>query len=139
MKRFFQTIRNIFSIEDLRIRILNTIGFLIIFRLGSFITLPGIEPLALGDGQHGGIFDLLNTFLGGSFSRASIFALGIMPYISSSIIVQLLTVAVPRFTKMQKEGDSGRKKLNQFTRVLTIFICAAQSYGYLRTTINDDA
>jgi preprotein translocase subunit SecY len=138
MKRFFTTIKNIFSIEDLRIRILNTIGFLIIFRLGSYIVLPGIEPTRL-TGNTGGIFDLLNTFLGGSFSRASIFALGIMPYISASIVVQLLTVAVPSFTKMQKEGDSGRKKLNQFTRVLTIFICAAQSYGYLRTTINDDA
>ena len=138
MRRFFTTIKNIFSIEDLRIRIINTIGFLIIFRLGSYIVLPGIEPSLLS-GNTGGIFDLMNTLLGGSFSRASIFALGIMPYISASIVVQLLTVAVPSFTKMQKEGDSGRKKLNQFTRVLTIFICLAQSYGYLRTTINDDA
>src|SRR6186713_3226083 len=136
MKRFFQTIRNIFSIEDLRIRILNTVGFLIIFRLGSFITLPGIEPLALGEGQHGGIFDLLNTFLGGSFSRASIFALGIMPYISSSIIVQLLTFAVPYFQKLQKEGDSGRKRLNQYTRVLTIFITVFQGYSYLKGAID---
>jgi len=139
MKRFFQTIRNIFSIEDLRIRILNTVGFLIIFRLGSFITLPGIEPLALGDGQHGGIFDLLNTFLGGSFSRASIFALGIMPYISSSIIVQLLTFAVPYFQKLQKEGESGRKRLNQITRVLTIFITGFQAYGYIKGTIDPAA
>ncbi len=138
MKRFFTTIKNIFSIEDLRVRILNTIGFLIIFRLGSYIVLPGIEPVAL-TGNQGGIFDLLNTFLGGSFSRASIFALGIMPYISASIVVQLLTVAVPHFTKLQKEGDSGRKKLNQFTRVLTIIITAAQSYGYLRATINPEA
>jgi len=138
MKRFFTTIKNIFSIEDLRVRIINTMGFLIMFRLGSYIVLPGIEPTALS-GNTGGIFDLMNTLLGGSFSRASIFALGIMPYISASIVVQLLTVAVPKFTKMQKEGDSGRKKLNQFTRILTIFICAAQSYGYLRTTINDDA
>src|SRR5215216_2191183 len=131
MKRFFQTIRNIFSIEDLRIRILNTIGFLIIFRLGSYIVLPGIEPNLLTGGQ-GGIFDLLNTFLGGSFSRASIFALGIMPYISASIVVQLLTFAVPYFQKLQKEGDSGRKRLNQITRVLTIFITGFQSYAYLR-------
>jgi preprotein translocase subunit SecY len=138
MKRFFTTIRNIFSIEDLRIRILNTIGFLIIFRLGSYIVLPGIDPNLL-TGTQGGILDLINTILGGSFSRASIFALGIMPYISASIVVQLLTVAVPSFTKMQKEGDSGRKKLNQFTRVLTILITAAQSYGYLRTTVNDEA
>jgi preprotein translocase subunit SecY len=135
MKRFFQTIRNIFSIEDLRIRILNTVGFLIIFRLGSFIVLPGIEPTLLEQGAKGGIFDLLNTFLGGSFSRASIFALGIMPYISSSIIVQLLTFAVPYFQKLQKEGESGRKRLNQITRVLTIFITGFQAYGYIKGTI----
>lgn len=139
MKRFFQTIRNIFSIEDLRIRILNTVGFLIIFRLGSFIVLPGIEPTLLEQGAKGGIFDLLNTFLGGSFSRASIFALGIMPYISSSIIVQLLTFAVPYFQKLQKEGESGRKRLNQITRVLTIFITGFQAYGYIKGTIQPDA
>ncbi|MFM8849734.1 MAG: preprotein translocase subunit SecY, partial [Cytophagales bacterium] len=138
MKRFFTTIKNIFSIEDLRIRIINTIGFLIIFRLGSYIVLPGIDPNLL-TGNQGGIFDFFNTFLGGSFSRASIFALGIMPYISASIVVQLLTVAVPHFAKMQKEGESGRKKLNQFTRILTIFITAAQSYGYLRATVNEEA
>ncbi len=139
MKRFFETIRNIFSIEDLRIRILNTIGFLIIFRLGSFIVLPGIDPELLGAGAQGGIFDLLNTFLGGSFSRASIFALGIMPYISASIIVQLLGFAVPYFQKLQKEGDSGRKRMNQITRVLTIFITAFQAYGYIRGTIDPQA
>src|SRR5688572_29268572 len=139
MKRFFTTIKNIFSIEDLRIRILNTIGFLIIFRLGSYVVLPGVDPNLLSGANQGGIFDLINTFLGGSFSRASIFALGIMPYISASIVVQLLTVAVPHFTKLQKEGDSGRKKLNQFTRVLTILITTAQSYAYLRATINSEA
>ncbi len=140
MKRFFTTIRNIFSIEDLRVRILNTIGFLIIFRLGSFIVLPGIDPVILeANAVSGGIFDLLNTFLGGSFSRASIFALGIMPYISASIIVQLLGFAVPYFQKMQKEGDSGRKRLNQITRVLTIFITGFQSYGYIRGTIPVEA
>ncbi|MDL5050229.1 preprotein translocase subunit SecY [Oscillatoria amoena NRMC-F 0135] len=140
MKRFITTIRNIFSIEDLRIRILNTIGFLIIFRLGSFIVLPGIDPVILAsNAASGGIFDLINTFLGGSFSRASIFALGIMPYISASIIVQLLTFAVPYFQKLQKEGDSGRKRLNQMTRVLTIFITGFQSYGYIRGTIPVEA
>jgi len=138
MKRFFTTIKNIFSIEDLRVRILNTIGFLVIFRLGSYIVLPGIDPNRL-TGNSGGIFDLLNTFLGGSFTRASIFALGIMPYISASIVVQLLTVAVPHFTKLQKEGESGRKKLNQFTRVLTIVITAAQSFGYLKSIVNPEA
>ncbi len=139
MKRFFQTIRNIFSIEDLRVRILNTIGYLIIFRLGSFIVLPGINPnhpSLAGAGQTDGILGLLNTFLGGSFSRASIFALGIMPYISASIIVQLLTFAVPYFQKLQKEGDSGRKRLNQITRVLTIVITAFQGYAYIRGTID---
>ena len=139
--RFFRTIYNIFSIEDLRIRILNTIGYLVIFRLGSYIVLPGVDATLLPNGgnSQGGVFDLLNTFLGGSFSRASIFALGIMPYISASIVVQLLTVAVPRFAKLQKEGDSGRKKLNQWTRVLTILITTAQSYAYLRATINQEA
>jgi preprotein translocase subunit SecY len=137
MKRFFQTIKNIFSIEDLRVRILNTMGFLIIFRLGSFIVLPGIDPNALSGAPQEGILALLNTFLGGSFSRASIFALGIMPYISASIIVQLLTVAVPYFQKMQKEGDSGRKRLNQITRVLTIAITGFQSYGYIRGTLTE--
>jgi preprotein translocase subunit SecY len=137
MKRFFETIKNIFSIEDLRVRILNTMGFLIIFRLGSFIVLPGIDPTALAGAPQEGILALLNTFLGGSFSRASIFALGIMPYISASIIVQLLTVAVPYFQKMQKEGESGRKRLNQITRILTIFITGFQSYGYIRGTLTD--
>jgi preprotein translocase subunit SecY len=138
MKKFIQTIRNIFSIEELRSRILNTIGFLLIFRLGSFITLPGVDP-ALLDEPSGGIFGLLNTFLGGAFSRASILALGIMPYISASIVLQLMTVAVPYFQKLQKEGDSGRKKINQITRVLTIFICLAQSVGYLSATIPAEA
>ncbi|MBS1486033.1 MAG: preprotein translocase subunit SecY [Bacteroidetes bacterium] len=138
MKRFFTTIKNIFTIEELRVRILNTIGYLVIFRLGSYIVLPGIDANKL-TGNQGGIFDLLNTFLGGSFTRASIFALGIMPYISASIVVQLLTVAVPHFTKLQKEGESGRKKLNQFTRVLTILITAAQSFGYLKSIVNPEA
>lgn len=141
MKRFFTTIKNIFSIEELRTRILNTMGFLIIFRLGSYIVLPGIDAThpSIQSPDEGGYLGLLNTFLGGSFSRVSIFALGIMPYISASIVVQLLTVAVPHFTKLQKEGDSGRKRLNQFTRVLTIAITAAQSYGYLRSVVNPEA
>jgi preprotein translocase subunit SecY len=137
MKRFFQTIKNIFSIEDLRVRILNTIGFLIIFRLGSFIVLPGVDPDKLT--TPGGIFDFLDIFLGGAFNRASIFALGIMPYISASIVIQLLTVAVPYFQKMQKEGDSGRKKMTQITRVLTIAITAAQSISYIAVTIPAEA
>lgn len=138
MKKFIQTIKNIFSIEELRVRILNTIGFLIIFRLGSFVVLPGVDPSMLTD-DASGIFGLLNTFLGGAFSRASVFGLGIMPYISASIVLQLMTVAVPYFQKLQKEGDSGRKKISQITRVLTIVICLAQSIGYINATIPNEA
>ena len=137
MKRFFQTIKNIFSIEDLRVRILNTVGFLLIFRLGSYVVLPGVDPDKLT--SPGGIFDFLDIFLGGAFNRASIFALGIMPYISASIVIQLLTVAVPYFQKMQKEGDSGRKKMAQITRVLTIAITTAQSISYIAVTIPAEA
>ncbi len=137
MRKFFTTIKNIFSIEDLRIRILNTLGLLVIFRLGSFVVLPGVDPSQLGEAE--GIFGLLDTFLGGAFSNAAIFGLGIMPYISASIVLQLLTVAVPYFQKLQKEGESGRKKINQITRVLTIFICLAQSVGYLSATIPNEA
>src|SRR5689334_1494554 len=137
MKRFLQTIRNIFSIEDLRVRILNTIGFLVIFRLGSFIVLPGINPNLLNPERNtSGILGYLNNFLGGAFNNTSIFALGIMPYISASIIVQLLSFAVPYFQKLQKEGDSGRKRLNQYTRVLTIFITIFQGYSYLKGAVD---
>ncbi|RZS94629.1 preprotein translocase subunit SecY [Cecembia calidifontis] len=134
MKKFISTVKNIFSIEDLRIRILNTIGFLIVFRLGSFIVLPGVDPSKLGDAPEG-IFGLIDTFLGGAFSNASIFGLGIMPYISASIVLQLLTVGVPYFQKLQKEGESGRKRINQITRVLTIAITVAQGIGYITATI----
>ena len=136
MKKFINTIVNIFKIEELRNRILATLGFLIIFRLGSFIVLPGVDPSQLSD-TDGGILGILNTLLGGSFSRASLFGLGIMPYISASIVIQLMTVAVPSFQKMQKEGESGRKKLTQITRVLTILVTLAQSFGYIRVTIID--
>lgn len=134
MKKFISTVKNIFSIEDLRIRILNTIGFLVVFRLGSFIVLPGVDPSKLGDAPEG-IFGLIDTFLGGAFSNASIFGLGIMPYISASIVLQLLTVGVPYFQKLQKEGESGRKRINQITRVLTIAITVAQGIGYITATI----
>jgi preprotein translocase subunit SecY len=138
MKKFVTTIRNIFSIEELINRIIATLGFLIIFRLGSFVVLPGVDPTQLST-TDGGILGILNTLLGGSFSRASIFGLGIMPYISASIVIQLMTVAVPSFQKMQKEGESGRKKLNQITRVLTIMVTLAQSIGYLKVTIPSEA
>lgn len=140
MKRFITTIRNIFSIEDLRTRIINTVGYLLIFRLGSFIVLPGVDPKKLAPTADApGLLSLLDTFLGGAFSNASIFALGIMPYITASIVLQLLTVAVPYFQKMQKEGESGRKKINQITRVLTIGVCIAQSFTYIAGTIPTDA
>ncbi len=134
MKKFISTVRNIFSIEDLRVRIVNTVGFLIIFRLGSFVVLPGVDPSKLGAAPEG-IFGLIDTFLGGAFSNASIFGLGIMPYISASIVLQLLTVGVPYFQKMQKDGESGRKRINQITRVLTIAITVAQGIGYVTATI----
>ncbi|MFD3001250.1 preprotein translocase subunit SecY [Pontibacter toksunensis] len=137
MKKFITTIKNIFAIEDLRVRIFNTLFFIAIFRLGSFVVLPGVDPNQL-EANTGGLFGLLDTFLGGAFSNASIFALGIMPYISASIVLQLLTIAVPYFQKMQKEGESGRKKINQITRVLTIIITLAQAVGFV-ATLNAEA
>ncbi len=133
MNKFFDTLKNIFKIEELRNRILYTLLLLAVFRFGCAIVLPGIDPSKLK--TLGGVFGLLDNFLGGAFLKGSIFALGIMPYISASIIVQLLQVAVPSFQKMQKDGESGRKRLNQITRVLTIVITLAQSIGYLTTTI----
>ncbi|TAF72766.1 MAG: preprotein translocase subunit SecY [Bacteroidetes bacterium] len=138
MKRIINTITNIFSIEELRNRIVATLGFLLIFRLGSYVVLPGLDSTKLTK-NTGGILGLLDTFLGGAFSNASIFALGIMPYISASIVLQLLTIAVPYFQKMQKEGESGRKKINQITRLLTIVVTFFQSIGYVSATIPQDA
>jgi len=138
MKRFFETIKHIFAIEELRTRILNTLLFITIFRLGSYVALPGVEPDQMNVSTQG-LLGLLDTFLGGAFSKASIFALGIMPYISASIAIQLLTMALPYFQKMQKEGESGRKKLNQITRVLTIVVTLVQGTAYLNTTVPDEA
>ena len=138
MKKFITTIKNIFAIEELRNRILATLGFLIVFRLGSFVVLPGVDAARL-DGDYSGILGILDTLLGGAFSNASIFGLGIMPYISASIVIQLMTVTVPSFQKMQKEGESGRKKITQITRVLTILVTLAQSVGYLNVTIPAEA
>ncbi len=134
MKRFIQTLINIYNIEDLRIRIINTLGIILIYRLGSYVVLPGVDPhmlQALQAQTQDGLLGLLNMFSGGAFSNASIFALGIMPYISASIVIQLLSVAVPYFQRLQKEGESGRKKINQITRYLTVFITAAQAPAYL--------
>ena len=138
MNRLITTLKNIFSIEELRTRLLNTLLFITVFRLGSAIVLPGVDPKLLNLNPQG-LLGLLDTFLGGAFSRASIFALGIMPYISASIAIQLLTLALPYFQKMQKEGESGRKKLNQITRVLTIGVTAIQALTYIQTTIPSDA
>jgi preprotein translocase subunit SecY len=134
MKDFIKTLKNIFSIEELRTKLLNTLLFIAIYRLASHIVLPGIDPdqlAGLKNQASGGIFGLLDMFAGGAFSQASIVALGIMPYISASIIVQLLGIAVPYFQKMQKEGESGRKRLNQITRFLTVLVTAGQAPGYL--------
>ncbi|MCG8475048.1 MAG: preprotein translocase subunit SecY [Cytophagales bacterium] len=138
MKKFISTVSNIFAIEELRSRLVTTLILLVIFRLGSFVVLPGVDPNQLTHADSG-ILGLLNTFLGGSFSRASIFGLGIMPYISASIVLQLLTVAVPYFQKMQKEGESGRNKITQITRVLTIAITLVQGVSYIATTIPSEA
>lgn len=134
MKKFFETLKNCWKVEDLRQRILITILFVAIYRFGSFVVLPGINPAMLEKLQHqtsGGLMSLLDMFSGGAFSHASIFALGIMPYISASIVMQLLAVAVPYFQKMQREGESGRKKINWYTRVLTVFILVFQAPSYL--------
>ena len=134
MRKFIQTIQNIWKIEDLRARLLTTILFVLIYRFGSFVVLPGIDPTALS-ALHaqtaGGLMALLDMFSGGAFSNASVFALGIMPYISASIVIQLLTIAVPYFQKMQKEGESGRQKMNQITRYLTVAILLFQGPSYL--------
>ena len=139
MKKLITTITNIWKIDDLRIKILNTLFFILIYRLGSHVVLPGVNPNELGgiqDQTSGGLLELINLFAGGAFSRASVIALGIMPYISASIIVQLLGVAIPKFQKMQREGESGRKKLNQFTRFLTVLVCLGQAPGYLINLAN---
>ena len=134
MKKFFETLKNIWKIDDLRTRIGITILFVAIYRFGSFVVLPGINANALAkmhEQTAGGLMSLLDMFSGGAFSNASIFALGIMPYISASIVMQLLAVAVPYFQKMQREGESGRKKISQYTRWLTVAILLFQAPSYL--------
>ena len=134
MKKFIETLKNCWKVEDLRQRILITLLFTAIYRFGSFVVLPGINPGQLEKLQSqtaGGLMSLLDMFSGGAFSNASIFALGIMPYISASIVMQLLAIAVPYFQKMQREGESGRKKINWYTRLLTIGILLFQAPSYL--------
>ncbi|MGM0463786.1 MAG: preprotein translocase subunit SecY, partial [Bacteroidota bacterium] len=114
--RLIQTIRNIFKIEDLRARIIYTLGIILLYRFGKYVTLPGIDPSQLSnlaDQTSSGIMGLLDMFSGGAFSQASVFALGIMPYISASIVIQLLGIVFPYFQKLQREGESGRRKMNQ--------------------------
>ena len=132
--RFFQTLKNIFKIEDLRARLLYTLAIIALYRLGKYISLPGIDPSQLGalkSQTSTGIMGLLDMLSGGAFSQASVFALGIMPYISASIVVQLLGIVFPYFQKLQKEGESGRRKMNQYTRYLTVGILILQAPTYL--------
>ena len=134
MKRFIQTLKNIWSIEDLRKRILYTLALVLVYRIGSYVVLPGVDPTQLGALQNQGsegLMGLLNMFSGGAFSNASIFALGIMPYITASIVIQLFVMVIPYFQKMQRDGESGRRKMNQITRWLTVIITAMQAPAYI--------
>jgi preprotein translocase subunit SecY len=137
VKKFITTLKNIWSIEELRNKIIFSLSLIFIYILGTHIVLPGINPIELekltsaNDKSSGGLLGLLNSFVGGSFNRASIFALGIMPYISASIFMQLVTILVPQMAKIQKEGESGRKKINQWTRYLTVIVTAFQAVGYI--------
>jgi len=140
--KLLQKLKEIWSIEELRGRILLTLGLVLIYRLGTYITLPGIDPTALDNMSKqgaGGILGLVNLFAGGAFARASVFALGIMPYISASIAIQLLTLAVPYFQKLQKEGESGRREINQYTRFLTIAVTFFQGAAYVTYLRSTDA
>ena len=139
MNKLIQTIKNIFKIEELRKRILYTLALIVIYRLGSFVVLPGIDAGALAAAESfkadtsEGLLGLLNMFSGGAFGNASIFALGVMPYISASIVIQLLGIFVPYFRKLQMEGESGRRKMNQYTRYLTILIVLIQGFAYMKS------
>ncbi len=145
MKKFFQTIANMFKIEDLRKRLIYTFLLIVVYRLGSYVVLPGIDATqiaALQQKTSEGLVGLLNMFSGGAFGNASIFALGVMPYISASIVIQLLGVFLPSFQRLQREGESGRRKMNQYTRYLTILILAIQGPAYvasLRSTLPPEA
>lgn len=134
MKKFIDTLKNIFKIEDLRKRILYTLGLILVYRLGCYVVIPGINPTqlaALQSQASEGLIGLLNMFSGGAFGNAAIFGLGVMPYISASIVVQLMGMMVPYFQRLQREGESGRRKLNQITRYLTILILCFQAPAYL--------
>ena len=134
MKRLIQTLKNIWSIEDLRKRILYTLGLVLVYRIGCYVVLPGVDPTQLQNLQNQGsegLMGLLNMFSGGAFSNASIFALGIMPYITASIVIQLFVMVIPYFQKMQRDGENGRRKMNQITRLLTVVITGLQAPAYI--------
>lgn len=134
IQRFVQTVNNIFRIEELKNRIIYTLLLILVFRFGSFIVLPGIDPTQLAnftESSSKGLLGLLNLFSGGAFAKASIFALGVMPYISASIVIQLMTIMIPSLQRLQREGESGRRKINQYTRFLTILILVFQAPTYL--------
>ncbi len=139
MKKLIETIKHIWSIDELRKRIVYTISLLVIYRLGSYVILPGIDSElleGLNNQTKNNILGLINTFAGGAFGRGAIFALGIMPYISASIFMQLFSIAIPAFQRMQKEGEEGRRKINQYTRILTIAFTVVQAIGYLSNITN---
>jgi len=139
MKKLIETLKHIWAIEELRKRIVYTMLLLLVYRLGSFIILPGIDSEALvglNNQTKNNILGLINTFAGGAFARGAIFALGIMPYISASILMQLVSIAIPAFQRLQKEGEEGRRKINQYTRLLTIAFTAVQAIGYLSNIAN---
>ena len=137
MKKFIETVKNIWSIEELRNKIILTLGFMVIYRFAAQVTLPGLDATVIAEamsnksGGAGGILDMINMFTGGGFSRASVMALGVMPYISASIVVQLMGIAIPYLQKLQKDGESGRKKITQITRWLTIAITMVQGPAYI--------
>jgi preprotein translocase subunit SecY len=134
VKKLIQTLKNIWSIEELKDKIIYTLILLLVYRVGSHIVLPGVDPNGLEEFSkkaQGGLLGIFDSFAGGAFSSASIFALGIMPYISASIFMQLMSILIPQFQKMQKEGDSGRKKINQWTRYLTVIVTIFQASAYV--------
>jgi preprotein translocase subunit SecY len=132
VKKFIQTLKNIWSIEELRGKIITTLLLILIYRIGAHIVLPGLDPNKIDtESAKSGALGLIDAFAGGAFSQASIFALGIMPYISASIFMQLMTILVPQMQKIQKEGESGRKKINQWTRYLTVIVTAVQAGAYV--------
>ncbi|MFN5250782.1 MAG: preprotein translocase subunit SecY [Bacteroidia bacterium] len=142
MRKLLDKLKNIWSIDELRRRITYTLILLVVYRLGSYVILPGIDSGALEGLERqtkDNILGLINTFAGGAFARGAIFALGIMPYISASIFMQLVSIAIPSFQRLQKEGEEGRRKINQYTRILTIAFTGVQAFGYLNNLIAQDA